>query len=65
MREMFKGNIISFDARYRYSVGGIEDSVVEMFLLSKCSKIYGCNSGFSILASKIGGIPHEQLKLNV
>ena len=63
LREMFHESIISIDARPRYSNGGLDDSVFELFLLSKCSMIYGCKSGFSMLAAKIGNIQHEILSV--
>lgn len=52
----FRGNIVTRSTRYRYDSGGLEDSVVDLFLLSKCTKIYGTRSGFCRLAAYIGGV---------
>lgn len=47
----------------RDSQEGIKEGVIEMFALSKTRKIYGSfNSSFSIMASKLGGIPLTMVK---
>ena len=44
----------------RDSKEGIEDAMIDMFCLSKCSKILGSfNSTFSLIPSIMGGIPLE------
>lgn len=44
---------------------GISDAVVDMFCLSKTSKIYGSyDSSFSYVAARIGKIPIETVKVN-
>lgn len=55
--------IFSREVKDRYSDGGLEDAVVDLFLLSKCRTIYGCQSGFAKLAAAIGGIELHILKL--
>jgi hypothetical protein len=49
----------------REKVQGIKDAVVDLFCLSKTSKIYGSYfSSFSEVAGRIGQIPVEVLKVN-
>lgn len=62
--ELFGERLFSRTIRSRYSIGGIEDGVIDMFLLSKCRIIYGCQSGFAKVASAIGGIDLNILKTN-
>lgn len=47
----------------RGSLAGIEDGVVEMFVLSRTHKIYGSYlSSFSEIASELGGVPLEVVR---
>lgn len=59
-----KEKILTREVRPRYAIGGFEDGVIDMFLLSKCRQLYGtiC-SGFVELASKIGHIPLVKLHI--
>lgn len=61
--DKFGESLFSRDVKERYSDGGLEDAVVDLFLLSKCRVIYGCQSGFAKLAAAIGGIELKMLKL--
>ena len=54
-------NILTREINPRFSDNGIEDSVIDLFLLSKCRTIYGTRSHFCNLAGKIGHIQVEQL----
>ena len=45
--------------------GGVKDAIVDLFLLSKCSKIYGSfPSSFSLSASLIGKVPFEYVRVD-
>lgn len=47
----------------RTSLAGIEDGVVEMFVLARTQKIYGSYlSSFSEIASELGGVPLEVVR---
>ena len=47
----------------RNKTEGIKDAVIDLFCLSKTSKIYGSYfSSFSYVAARIGNIPNEVLK---
>ena len=52
----FGDRLFSRQVAQRYSNGGLEDGVVDLFLLSKCRVIFGCQSGFAKLAAAIGGV---------
>lgn len=62
----FPDNILKYNKTYgRDSFKGIQDAIVEMYLLSHTSKIYGSfYSSFSEVAAKIGNIELEVLKLD-
>ncbi len=60
LREHFPGRIISNEGRdlSRDSVTGIQDALVDLYSLSRCSKIIGSfYSSFTDLAADIRGIP--------
>lgn len=63
MCSKYKDNIITREISTRYSPNGIEDAAIDVFLLSKCNKLYGSQSGFVKLAADIGGVPLEILDL--
>ena len=46
MLNRYENNIFSRETKKRYDIGGFEDGVIDMFLLSKCQMIYGAKSGF-------------------
>lgn len=66
LREVFGERIITFSGKTldRDSRQGIEDAYVEMLCLASGEKILGSfNSTFSVMASKLGNIPLEVMKL--
>lgn len=66
LREEFGERIITFSGKTldRDSRQGIEDAYVEMLCLAAGDKILGSfNSTFSLMASKLGSIPLEVIKL--
>lgn len=64
LKQKFGNKIIIRQKQYeRENEAGIKDAVVDMYLLSKTSKIYGSYwSSFSDIASRIGNIPLIVLK---
>lgn len=49
----------------RESIVGMKEAVKDLFLLSRCSRVYGSQfSSFSTTAAEIGGIPCEKLIKN-
>lgn len=66
LRETFGERIITFSGKTldRDSRQGIEDAYVEMLCLASGERILGSfNSTFSVMASKLGNIPLEVMKL--
>ena len=56
--------IMSLKEAQRENVNGIIDALVELYILSRCKKIYGSShSSFSILAAELGGVELEILSL--
>lgn len=56
--------IMSLKEAQRENVNGIIDALVELYILSRCKKIYGSShSSFSILAAELGGAELEILSL--
>lgn len=50
----------------RFDRGGVADGIVDLWLLSKCKRIYGTYpSSFSLVASKIGNIELEWVRSGV
>lgn len=65
-RQRYGRRIITRDDRQlgRDSVGAIEDAVVDIFCLARCSRILGSEwSSFSRLASQLGGIERRVLSV--
>ncbi len=68
LMKKYGSNIILFNDKEfsRNKTQGIKDAVVDLFCLSKTSKIYGSYfSSFSAVAARIGGIRNEVLRKEV
>ena len=63
MKQRFGARVITRDHTLaRYSLRGVQDGVVDLFLLAKTNKIYGSLwSSFSECAAQIGRIPLEMV----
>ncbi len=66
IRSLFGDKIMTIDKEYtRNSIKGIKDAVIDLFCLSRTSKIYGSYwSSFSDIASKIGKTKIEKIIIN-
>src|SRR5690606_26853558 len=66
LHQKYQGNIITYSKTFgRDSMEGMRDAVVELFLLSKTSKIYGSFwSSYSMIAAKLSGIEIDILQIN-
>jgi len=64
-KKLFGHKIITLEKEFsRNSPAGIRDAVTDLFCLANTARIYGSHtSSFSILASKIRGIPLEQIRI--
>lgn len=64
MRERYGQRVITAaDEACRGSVSGIRGAVADMYSLARCGKIYGsAGSSFSVLASRLGGVPLQIVK---
>lgn len=63
-KKLFGHKIMTLEKEFsRNSVAGIRDAATDLFCLANTERIYGSHtSSFSILASKIRGIPIEQIR---
>lgn len=47
----------------RLSDSGMQDAVMEMYILASTKKIFGCyHSSYSVLAAELGNIPYEEIR---
>ncbi len=65
MRERYGERIITASSvADRNSIAGIRDGIVDMYTLGRTQKIYGSSgSTFSEMASRLGGVPLEMVRL--
>lgn len=65
-KKLFPGKILTYAKEFsRTSVRGVQDAMVDLYSLSATCKIYGSYfSSFSEIASTIGNIPLEVMKVN-
>lgn len=66
LQKKYGNNVVTYSKTFgRDSSKGIIDAVVDLYLLSKTSKIYGSFwSSYSVIAAKLSGVPLEIVQMN-